>query len=118
MCAVYGFKVHGYSWFFNSISFKLGNGESFRFWDHCWLGSTTLRERFPLVYDVCITSFNAADMGSWVDSYWSWDLGVNGNSLVGEVGDEWSILVLLLWDFRPHFDVIDKFVCWRNMEGF
>ncbi|KAI5440142.1 hypothetical protein KIW84_025476 [Lathyrus oleraceus] len=49
---------------------------------------------------------------------WSWDLGVDENALVGEVGDEWSDLVLILRDVRPYFDVIDKVVWLRNVEGF
>lgn len=63
------------TWFSNYISCKLGNSESFRFWDHFWLGSIPLRELFPRVYGVCSAqSFSVTNMTVWVDAYWSWKL--------------------------------------------
>lgn len=52
-----------------------------------------------------------------MDNYWNWNLGVDENSLVGEVDNEWSDFVLLLRDIRPYFDAIGKVVWRRNVKG-
>lgn len=37
---------------------------------------------------------------------------------MGEVGDDWLELMVLLRYVSPTEDVIDKVVWWRNVEGF
>ena len=35
--------------------FKIGNGESVRFWEDVWLGETTLAQQYPSLYNIVIT---------------------------------------------------------------
>lgn len=79
------------------------------FWNHCCLGVTTLKEIFLLVYKACaITSLNIANMGYWDDSLWHLDLRFDEFSLLGEVGEEWSVLISTLRDVKPNMDEVDE----------
>ncbi|XP_058106276.1 uncharacterized protein LOC131249480 [Magnolia sinica] len=37
-----------------NIGFVLGNGSAIRFWEDLWLGETTLKDRFPSIYNLAV----------------------------------------------------------------
>jgi hypothetical protein len=39
-------------YFFPFGSFSIRNGSEIRFWEDCWLGTTTLREQYPALYNI------------------------------------------------------------------
>ena len=41
--------------FFSKGFFKIGNGESIRFWEDVWLGETTLAHQYPSLYNIVRT---------------------------------------------------------------
>ena len=38
--------------FFSRGSFRIGNGETTRFWEDTWLGNTPLKNQYPLLYNI------------------------------------------------------------------
>ena len=38
--------------FFSRGSFRVGNGETTRFWEDTWLGKTPLKYQYPLLYNI------------------------------------------------------------------
>lgn len=101
--AICNVKVNGHLWFNNRISCNLGNRVTINFWDHCCLGATPLKEMFSIVYEACVTtSLNIANMGYWEDSIWHLDLIFDEFALLGEAGEEWSVLVSTLMVVKPN----------------
>ncbi|KAI5403769.1 hypothetical protein KIW84_051070 [Lathyrus oleraceus] len=101
---VCGTPFGGHDWFCDSISFKLGRGNSILFWKHCWLGNISLKLLFPRLFEVC--SFPNAlviNCGLWEKVGWSWKVGVDSTLLVGELLEDWKELIEILKDVKPYF---------------
>ncbi|KAI5423367.1 hypothetical protein KIW84_046364 [Lathyrus oleraceus] len=116
---VCGTPFGGHDWFCDSISCKLGRGNSFLAWKHCWLGNTSLKLLFPRLFEVC--SFPNAlviNCGLWENEGWSWKVGVDSTLLVGELLEDWKELTEILKDVKPCMNEVDKLIWWRDVEGF
>ncbi|KAI5447832.1 hypothetical protein KIW84_015326 [Lathyrus oleraceus] len=116
---VCGTPFGGHDWFCDSISCKLGRGNSFLAWKHCWLGNISLKLLFPRLFEVC--SFPNAlviNCGLWENEGWSWKVGVDSNLLVGELLEDWKELTEILKDVKPCLNEDDKLIWWRDVEGF
>ncbi|KAI5398482.1 hypothetical protein KIW84_064028 [Lathyrus oleraceus] len=116
---VCGTPFGGHDWFCDSISCKLGRGNSFLAWKHCWLGSISLKLLFPRLFEVC--SFPNAlviNCGLWENEGWSWKVGVDSTLLVGELLEDWKELTEILKDVKPCLNEADKLIWWRDVEGF
>ncbi|KAI5439123.1 hypothetical protein KIW84_024770 [Lathyrus oleraceus] len=99
---VCGTPFGGHDWFCDSISCKLGRGNSILFWKHCWLGNIPLKLLFPRLFEVC--SFPNAlviNCGLWENVGWSWKVGVDSTLLVGELLEDWKELIEILKDVKP-----------------
>ncbi|KAI5430646.1 hypothetical protein KIW84_035018 [Lathyrus oleraceus] len=116
---VCGTPFGGHDWFCDSISCKLGRGNSFLAWKHCWLGNISLKLLFPRLFEVC--SFPNAlviNCGLWENEGWSWKVGVDSTLLVGELLEDWKELTEILKDVKPCLNEADKLIWWRDVEGF
>ncbi|KAI5436046.1 hypothetical protein KIW84_022476 [Lathyrus oleraceus] len=116
---VCGTPFGGQDWFCDSISCKLGRGNSFLAWKHCWLGTLSLKLLFPRLFEVC--SFPNAlvfNCGLWENEGWRWNVGVDSNLLVGELLEDWKELTEILKDVKPCLKEDDKLIWWRDVEGF
>ncbi|CAL5186226.1 unnamed protein product [Lathyrus oleraceus] len=116
---VCGTPLGGHDWFGDSISCKLGRGNSILFWKHCWLGNSSLKLLFPRLFEVC--SFPNAlviNCGLWENGGWSWKVGVDSTLLVGELLEDWKELIEILKDVKPCTNGVDKLIWWRDVGGF
>ncbi|CAL5191793.1 unnamed protein product [Lathyrus oleraceus] len=116
---VCGTPLGGHDWFGDSISCKLGRGNSILFWKHCWLGNSSLKLLFPRLFEVC--SFPNAlviNCGLWENGGWSWKVGVDSTLLVGELLEDWKELIKILKDVKPCTNGVDKLIWWRDVGGF
>ncbi|KAI5430636.1 hypothetical protein KIW84_035011 [Lathyrus oleraceus] len=116
---VCGTPLRGHDWFGDSISCKLGRGNSILFWKHCWLGNSSLKLLFPRLFEVC--SFPNAlviNCGLWENGGWSWKVGVDSTLLVGELLEDWKELIEILKDVKPCTNGVDKLIWWRDVGGF
>lgn len=116
---VCGTPFGGHDWFFDSISCKLGRGNSFLAWKHCGLGNISLKLLFPRLFEVC--SFPNAlvvNCGLWENEGWSWKVGVDSTLLVGELLEDWKELTEILKDVKSCMNEADKLIWWRDVEGF
>ncbi|KAI5405621.1 hypothetical protein KIW84_052410 [Lathyrus oleraceus] len=116
---VCGTPFGGQDWFCDSISCKLGRGNSFLAWKHCWLGTLSLKLLFPRLFEVC--SFPNAlvfNCGLWENEGWRWNVGVDSNLLVGDLLEDWKELTEILKDVNPCLKEDDKLIWWRDVEGF
>ncbi|XP_050895416.1 uncharacterized protein LOC127102040 [Lathyrus oleraceus] len=116
---VCGTPFGGHDWFCDSISCKLGRGNSILFWKHCWLGNSSLKLLFPRLFEVC--SFPNAlviNCGLWENVGWSWKVGVDSTLLVGELLEDWKELIEILKDVKPCMNGVDKLIWWRDVGGF
>ncbi|KAI5417416.1 hypothetical protein KIW84_042139 [Lathyrus oleraceus] len=117
--SVCGTPFGGQDWFCDSISCKLGRGNSFFAWKHCWLRNISLKLLFPRLFEVC--SFPNAlvcNCGLWENEGWRWNVGVDSNLLVGELLEDWKELTEILKDVKPCLKEDDKLIWWRDVEGF
>ncbi|KAI5415173.1 hypothetical protein KIW84_040576 [Lathyrus oleraceus] len=116
---VCGTPFGGHDWFCDSVSCKLGRGNSILFWKHCWLGNISLKLLFPRLFEVC--SFPNAlviNCGLWENVGWSWKVGVDSTLLVGELLEDWKELIEILKDVKPCMNGVDKLIWWRDVGGF
>lgn len=57
------------------IVFKLGNGETIRFWEDTWVGNAPLRISFPRLFSMSIQQTSTVkEIGYWRGEVWIWQL--------------------------------------------
>jgi hypothetical protein len=62
-------------WFVRAVEKKVGRGNNTNFWSETWVGDQPLRDRFPRLYGISTQKEGTiANMGSWVDLQWHWNL--------------------------------------------
>jgi hypothetical protein len=104
-------------------SMKANNGERTHFWGHAWCGSTPLKYKYPLLYNLCneidITVADAARR-NWFFTYRRW---LSAELLVqdGEMRDKLNRIVLtqgndsLVWDWTKNGQFTVKSV-YKNLS--
>jgi len=61
--------------FVNNLSIQVGDGMKTKFWQHPWLQTIILKERFPMLYNVSSQKRAfVADMGWFEGTQWRWTL--------------------------------------------
>jgi len=65
----------GWSLFCSYTRLILGNGSRIRFWDDVWCGEMSLKEAFPVLYDIaCVKDALVADHLVVVSGSYQWDV--------------------------------------------
>ncbi|XP_057808906.1 uncharacterized protein LOC131023384 [Salvia miltiorrhiza] len=65
----------GGKWLRDNLMLKVGEGDSIQFWNHCWVGGKSLKERFPSLFRLSGNQEGyIKNMGSWVEGVWEWKL--------------------------------------------
>lgn len=64
--------------FVDNFRFNNGSGFHTHFWQACWLDDNSLKDLFPVAYNLSEMKFaSIACMGGWINGSWVWeDLGV------------------------------------------
>ncbi|CAJ2675195.1 unnamed protein product [Trifolium pratense] len=67
--------VESKKWLAESISRKVGNGETTSFWLDKWVGNSTLASLFPRLFSISIDKQSmVSDLGECVNGAWQWNL--------------------------------------------
>ena len=71
----------------NQICWKLGRGDQFLFWEDPWGDEgIPLKDQFPELFRVSSQSnFRVAEMGSWTENGWVWNLSWRRNLFDNEL---------------------------------
>jgi hypothetical protein len=85
---------------------KVNNGERTHFWGDAWCGSTPLKDKYPLLYNLCNEidiTVAAAGSRNWFFTYRRW---LSAELLVqdGEMRDKLSRIVLTQGNDLPVWD--------------
>jgi hypothetical protein len=87
-------------WFNNAVGKKVGNGNATSFWNEIWVGTQSLRERFPRLYGISLQKEEViGNVGVVADGEWHWNLQWRRN--------------LFVWEevqYRDFLDAIETFV--------
>jgi hypothetical protein len=95
-------------WFSSNISSIIGDGGDIGFWKEKWMGTLPLRDLFPELFSKTTQPDGfVAQMGSWDDEVWTWNLGWNA-ALTGTEIEKASYLLTLLNSVQPKRNERDK----------
>ena len=98
--------------FLNCGTFKLQNGEQIRFWEDKWLGSTSLKNHYPALYNLVIRKHDTVSkVMSSTPLNVSFRRALRGNNLVN-----WHELVTKVAGVQL-VDQPDKFIWSLNKSG-
>ncbi|XP_057803416.1 uncharacterized protein LOC131018725 [Salvia miltiorrhiza] len=62
-------------WFRDNVVRKVGDGQTTKFWDHCWAGRSPLRFVFPRLYQLCANKEAlVSEMGKWISGEWKCEM--------------------------------------------
>ncbi|XP_058733909.1 uncharacterized protein LOC131605584 [Vicia villosa] len=103
-----------------NISCGLGVGNSIPFWFGRWLGGSTSKQLFPLLFSLSNSQRGyVSEMGSWQGHQWSWDLHIEAGNLLDNplAVMEALELVEILADINPIVGGADSFKWWPNTDG-
>jgi hypothetical protein len=102
-----GCELEG-GWFGDNIRSKLGDGNDIVFWKDKWIGSVTLRDLFPSLFNKATHPDSmVTTMGFWYHDSWTWNF-----EWVAELSDTETEfvqeLLLLLVAVQPRRDEVDR----------
>ena len=83
--------------FLEKAQWKVGNGDNIQFGENVWLGSTTLKDRLPRMYDNAVKkSMRLSQASFWENNTQIWNILGEDCGLSGKkgLGNEWEMVII------------------------